>query len=212
MLLALTGMLLLAGSASAKDRNHDRIPDRWEKRHHLSLHVNQARKDQDRDGLRNRAEFKSGTDPRDSDTDGDGLSDGSEHAGTIISFDGTTLKISVFGQSDPLVGTVDSSTELECEAAPATTATASHDGPGEDPSDDSSTEPSDDPSGSDDTGDEGDAPHGDGSHGDGDHGDDDQFDEQPCGTDQLTPGMKVKEAELSLHDGVAVFDKLELHP
>jgi len=34
--------------------NHDHIPDRWEKRHHLSLHVNQARHDQDRDRLDNR--------------------------------------------------------------------------------------------------------------------------------------------------------------
>src|SRR4051812_29888219 len=61
LLLALAGMLLVTGSASAKDRNHDRIPDRWEKRHHLSLHHNQARRDQDRDGLKNRAEFRAGT-------------------------------------------------------------------------------------------------------------------------------------------------------
>ena len=32
------------------DRNHDRIPDRWERANHLSLRVNQANRDQDHDG------------------------------------------------------------------------------------------------------------------------------------------------------------------
>jgi hypothetical protein len=192
-LLALVGMLLLASSASAKDRNHDRIPDRWEKRHNLSLKVNQARKDQDRDGLKNRAEWKAGTSPRDDDSDNDGIEDGSENAGTILSFDGSVLKITVFGQSDPLVGLVDSSTEIECEHSGATL-----------------SEHGDDTEGSDDGGPGDD--QGDGQNGDGEHGDDDQFDEQPCGTDQLTAGMKVKEAELELHGGSAVFHKLELHP
>jgi len=67
-----------AGSAAAKDRNHDKLPDRWEKRHKLSLKVNQARKDQDLDGLRNRGEFRSGTDPRDADSDDDGVEDADE--------------------------------------------------------------------------------------------------------------------------------------
>jgi hypothetical protein len=199
-LLAVAGLLLLAGSASAKDRNHDRIPDRWEKRHHLSLHHGQARKDQDHDGLRNRAEFKAGDNPRDADTDGDGIDDGAENAGTIVSFDGTTLKISVFGQSDPMVGQVTDATEIECESSAAQAS-------------------SDDPSGESEPGDDhGDDPSGD-DHGDdqGDDNDDqgedhDRFDEQPCGTDQLTAGMKVKEAELHLEGGNAVFEKLELHP
>ena len=59
--LGALAMLALPAVAGAKDRNHDRIPDRWEKRHHLSLHRNQARRDQDRDHLRNRAEFLAGT-------------------------------------------------------------------------------------------------------------------------------------------------------
>jgi hypothetical protein len=203
MLLAVAGMLALAGSASAKDRNHDRIPDRWEKRHHLSLHVNQARRDQDKDGLKNRAEWRAGTDPRDADTDGDNISDGNENAGTIQSFENGVLKITVFGQSDPLVGLVDDSTEIKCEQA--ATATTSSDG---EPGDDSSS--SDDPTGHDQSDDnQGD----DNQQGDDDQGDDhDQFDEQPCGTDQLTAGMKVTEAELQLVDGQAVFQKLELHP
>jgi hypothetical protein len=61
-----------------RDRNHDGLPDRWERRHRLSLKVNQARRDQDGDGLGNRGEFGNGTDPRDPDTDGDGVGDGNE--------------------------------------------------------------------------------------------------------------------------------------
>jgi hypothetical protein len=195
MLLALAGMLALAGSASAKDRNHDRIPDRWEKRHHLSLHVNQARRDQDKDGLKNRAEWRAGDDPRKADTDGDGVEDGAENTGTVLSFDGSILKITVFGQSDPLVGLVDSSTEIECDDA--ATATTSSDTPDSEPGDDQG----DDQSGDDDQGDDND-----------DQGDDDQGGSSSCGTDQLTAGTKVKEAEVELVDGKAVFQKLELQP
>ena len=43
--------------------------------------MNQARRDQDRDQLRNRAEFLAGTNPRDADTDNDGVEDGKENAG-----------------------------------------------------------------------------------------------------------------------------------
>jgi hypothetical protein len=198
LLLALAGMLLVAGSASAKDRNHDRIPDRWEKRHHLSLHHNQARRDQDKDGLKNRAEFRAGTNPRDDDSDGDGVEDGDENAGTILSFADGVLKITVFGQSDPLVGLVDDSTEIECEHA---TATKSDEGPGESGDDDSGDDHGDDGPGDD--------------QGDDDQGedeDDDRFDERECGTDALTPGTKVKEAELRLVGGKAVFEEVELHP
>jgi hypothetical protein len=79
--LALGLLLLLASTAAARsrDRNHDRIPDRWEHRHHLSLRVNQANRDQDRDHLVNLAEFRSGTDPRDADSDDDGVEDADEN-------------------------------------------------------------------------------------------------------------------------------------
>src|SRR4051812_34572867 len=75
--LALTAALLPA-SAMARDRNHDRLPDKWEKHHHLSLSHDQSRRDQDRDGLRNLAEFRNHTDPRSDDTDDDGLDDGDD--------------------------------------------------------------------------------------------------------------------------------------
>src|SRR4051794_27989040 len=67
------------------DRNRDGLPDRWERQHHLSLEVNQARRDQDRDRLDNRQEFEHGTDPRKADSDNDGVRDRDEvnPAGTI---------------------------------------------------------------------------------------------------------------------------------
>src|SRR5438874_737534 len=86
-LLALTAPAALAKS---HDRNHDGLPDRWERHYHLSLHVNQARRDEDRDGLVNKAEFRADTNPRDADTDNDGTDDGEEHAGTVASFDPST--------------------------------------------------------------------------------------------------------------------------
>jgi hypothetical protein len=80
---ALAGAALLlsspaAASAAGRDGNHDRLPDSWERAHHLSLQVNQARRDQDRDGLRNLAEYRLRLDPRDPDTDDDGIRDGRE--------------------------------------------------------------------------------------------------------------------------------------
>jgi hypothetical protein len=136
--LGIVAILALPALASAKarDRNHDAIPDRWEKRHHLSLQVNQAHRDQDRDRLNNLGEFQNGTNPRDADTDndglrdgqemevgddptdndtdGDGTPDGQENAGTIASFDGTTLTINLF-DGHTLTGQVNDSTEIECD-------------------------------------------------------------------------------------------------
>lgn len=90
---------LLPGSAVAKskrgracprnarvDRNRDRIPDRWECRNGLSLSVKQTRRDPDRDGLNNLQEFRAGTNPRDPDSDDNGIPDGRENIGTIASF------------------------------------------------------------------------------------------------------------------------------
>src|SRR5436190_590265 len=121
LLLAAIGvlvMLAVPGIAAAKqrDRNHDGIPDRWEKRHHLSTRVNQARRDQDRDRLRNRAEFLAGTNPRNADSDGDGIPDGEENAGKIASFDPETgrLVINLFG-GDTVSGLVTEETEIECD-------------------------------------------------------------------------------------------------
>jgi hypothetical protein len=73
-------MLALPGAALAKkrDRDHDRMPDRWERAHHLSTKKKNAKRDPDRDGLSNLGEFRSKTRPHDADSDNDGVEDGDE--------------------------------------------------------------------------------------------------------------------------------------
>jgi hypothetical protein len=181
---ALVASLMLATFASAGgDRNRDRIPDRWEKQHHLSLKVNQSKRDQDGDGLNNRGEFKANLDPRDDDTDNDGVEDGDENAGTVATFTGGVLTITL-AKGGTLAAKVTPDTEIECDDA---TAKASSDGPGDDDN-------------------EGDNQNDDGDHQDGDHGDDGAS----CAADALTTGRQVKEAELKTQNGEAIWEKVEL--
>ncbi|HEY8501452.1 MAG TPA: hypothetical protein VIL21_02100 [Solirubrobacterales bacterium] len=187
LVLGALALLAMPGLAAAKDRNHDRIPDRWEKRHHLSLQVNQARHDQDRDHLRNRAEFLAGDDPRDHDSDDDGVMDGAEQAGTIASFDAQTgrLTIDLFGE-DTVSGLVTDQTEIECEDD-SSASVSSEDEPGDDnsgPSDNS----------------------GPGSENSGD----DDGEDGNCTVADLVPGAVVQEAELQVENGEAVFEEVEL--
>jgi hypothetical protein len=132
LLLAVAAAALTPAAAQASDRDHDGMGDRWEQRHH----VRSAVKDTDHDGLRNRGEFRHKSDPRDADTDDDGLRDGAEvetgndpcdrdsdddgrrddneNAGTVKSFDGTTLVIALADGSE-VSGTVTDATEVECD-------------------------------------------------------------------------------------------------
>ena len=134
--LGVLAVFALPSIAAAKDRNHDRIPDRWEKRHHLSLKVKQTRRDQDSDQLKNLGEFRQSTNPRkadsdsdgitdgeevavgdnpaDDDSDNDGVEDGNENAGTVASFDGTTLTINL-AAGGTISGLVTDRTEVKCE-------------------------------------------------------------------------------------------------
>ena len=188
----------LPGSALASDRNHDHLPDRWERHHGLSLHHKQGGRDQDRDGLRNRAEYRHHTDPRDADSDDDGMKDGvetklgsnprdrdsdddgirddREGAGTVKAFDGTTLTIAL-GAGGELTAEVTADTEIKCESEDDASM-SSHGGGGDDPGGDDSSGPSSSSgsgSGSDDSSSGGhgsDDPAGD-DHGSGGHGSDD---------------------------------------
>jgi hypothetical protein len=184
------------------DRNHNGIPDRWEHR----FRVHSATADPDHDGVTNIGEFHNGTNPRDADTDNDGvndgdddanddgIADGDEQSGVIDSFDGTKLTVKLVN-GDSLTGTVNGDTEIECEdnAAPATTATTRDDGSsGDDNSGSGSTTSGDDDQG-DDNNDQG-----------------ENENEGNCGTDALTQGTIVKEAELRLTSGGAVFEEIEL--
>jgi hypothetical protein len=195
MTLAVAASLMLAGGAFAKDRNHDRLPDKWEKRHHLSLAHKQGRRDQDHDGLKNRGEFRAHLDPRDADTDDDGIDDSAEHPGTVASFQGGVLTITL-ANGGSVSGMVTDETEVQCD-----------DDPGDDRGEDE--------------GDDGDH-HGDGGHGDddgggddsamaadGDHGDDHE-DGEDCGSAALVEGAKVLQAELKIRNGEAVWDEVEL--
>jgi hypothetical protein len=196
---ACAALLALAATGSAHgnggDGNRDRIPDRWERAHHLSLKVNQARRDQDHDGLRNRAEYLAGTNPRNADSDDDGTDDGEEGAGTVTSFTAGVLIVHLFN-GDDVKGTVDDQTEIECEhrgSAPTAARTAS-DGPGGDDQ------------GDDDGGDRHDGGDDHGDDGGDDHGDDDNG----CDASALTAGAVVREAELKTTSAGLVFRQIEL--
>jgi hypothetical protein len=204
--LALGLLAMIPSGAAAKahhrhDRNHDRIPDRWEHRHHLSLHVKQTRRDQDHDGLKNLGEFRAHTNPHDADTDNDGIDDSDEHAGTIDTFNAQTdvLTINLFG-GGTVSGKVTSDTEISCEGSDEGTVHASHEGEA-------------DNEGSDDQGDDeqGDDDQGDDNQGDDDQGEDDNGDENgSCSSADLQPGTVVHEAELEVTGAGAVFKDLEL--
>jgi hypothetical protein len=82
LLFGLIAMLALAlpGAAVAKDQDRDGLPDRWERRNGLSTKHNSAGRDNDRDRVDNRNEYREHTDPRDRDTDNDRKPDGAEDA------------------------------------------------------------------------------------------------------------------------------------
>jgi hypothetical protein len=118
MLAAALGLLVLAlpTMAAAKDRNHDHISDRWERSHNLSLKVNQAKRDQDRDKLVNRKEFAANLDPHDADSDDDGIEDGDEGAGTITAWDPETGNLTIDDLAGGHVtGKVTDQTEISCD-------------------------------------------------------------------------------------------------
>ena len=205
--LVVLAALTLASAASAKGRdgNHDGLPDRWERQHHLSLKVKQAKRDQDRDGLNNRGEFRAKTDPRDDDSDDDGIDDGDENAGTIKSFEGGVLTITLAAGGE-LAATVDEDTEIECHTTgdlKRAARSSQDDGDGEHGDNDGDHEHGDD-----------DGDHGDHEHGDDDDGDDVHEhggdDDDRCGADGLKPGTRVHEAELELTSKGKHWEELEL--
>jgi hypothetical protein len=181
--LALVAVLGIASSAAAKsrDRNHDKLPDRWERTHHLSLKVKQAKRDQDHDGLNNRGEYRAHTNPRDKDSDGDGIKDGEENAGTIRSFEDGVLTISLAGGGE-LSATVDGDTEIECHHSASASSDGDDDGPSHDADD----------------------------HGDDGPGHDAGDDDERCSPDVLKAGTKVHEAELEVTSAGKHWEALEL--
>ncbi len=196
--LGILAIFALPSIAAAKDKNHDRLPDRWENRHNLTLKVKQTRRDQDRDGLRNLGEFKAGTNPRKADTDNDGVEDGDENAGTITSFDGTTLTIKLF-DGTTISGEVTDETEVNCGCS------GHHGEP---------AEAEDDPAEEDNSGDH--SASRDRGRGHEGGGAEDPGAEDPgapsCSVDDLIEGAKVEQATLRISSGGAVFEEVELAP
>jgi hypothetical protein len=205
-LLAFALSLGAIATASAKDRNHDRIPDRWERANDLSLKVNQAKRDQDRDSLGNRGEYQAGTDPHEADSDGDGTADGDEGAGTISAWEPATgeLTINLFG-GDTVTGTVTEETRIQCASEES-----------EEPADDTETKsarpggdeaaPPAPPTSEDPTADE-DTPPPAGPH----HGGDGHCQQGvPCSADDLAVDGVVQEAHLSATADGLVFDEIKL--
>ena len=78
--VVLAALLAVPGTAMAKsrDRDHDGLPDKWEKKFHLSTHKKSAKGDPDRDGLNNMGEFRSRTNPRRADTNHNGVNDAND--------------------------------------------------------------------------------------------------------------------------------------
>jgi hypothetical protein len=107
---------IVPATASAKKPVPKASVAKWAKKNHLK--GTWKTKDADRDGLKNLAEFKAGTNPRkadsdrdglkdgnevkvgddplDRDSDGDGIKDGAEHAGTVTAVSGDTVTITQF--------------------------------------------------------------------------------------------------------------------
>jgi Bacterial TSP3 repeat len=98
--------------------------------------VKDGKEDADKDKLNNAGEDQAGTDPINPDTDGDGIKDGDEKAGEIVSFDGTTLTLRLFG-GQTISGTVDENTWIDCASADSSSGDNSGDW-----WDDSSSDPS----------------------------------------------------------------------
>jgi hypothetical protein len=230
LVVAMFTLALLAVPAAAdakrRDRDHDGLPDKWEKRHDLSVHKKSAKKDPDRDGLNNKREFSRHSDPRDADTDNDGLDDGDdvrmgddpcdddtdndgvedgdELAGTVQSFDSSTgvLTIALAGGGTQS-GTVTDATRIECEDEDAELSSARHDGEDESGDDRDNSGPGSTSSGP--------GRDGDGDRGDDDRGDDDGDDDEDCTTADLTEGRVVHEAKIVTNSsGDVVFRKIEL--
>jgi hypothetical protein len=76
---------LISVSPDVADTDLDGLPDAFEELHALSVGIDDAAGDPDGDGLPNAGEFSYRTDPDDSDTDDDGVSDGDE---VIVGFNG----------------------------------------------------------------------------------------------------------------------------
>ena len=128
--LALGALALLAMPGLAAAKTATTITSRQMGEEAPSLPQGQpGAQEPDGDKLRNRAEFLAGDNPRNADSNGDGVMDGEDNAGTIASFDTESgkLVINLFG-GETVSGLVNKETEIKCEDHSG--ASASSDGSG----------------------------------------------------------------------------------
>jgi hypothetical protein len=182
-------MLALPALASAKHHHHP-----WATKAHRGGHFRH---------------HLSGTGPGSTGSSGSGASSGQENAGTIASFDGTTLTINL-NDGHTLSGQVTSSTEIECSQGESQEdSEEGEQGDSEDQSDDQSqpggqVQPQDQGGQSGDQGQSGDSQ---------DQSDDEQgegSDDGTCTTAALVPGAIVHEADLEAGPGGEVFRSVHL--
>jgi hypothetical protein len=126
----------------------------------------------------------------------------SSPAGTVASFTGGVLTITLADKST-VSGKVTDQTELECQSAAPTASASSHDGGDDGDRHDGSGPTSSQQAGSQ-SGNDG------GSDDQGDDQDDDDGAQQSCTTAALVTGAVVQEAELSISSAGAVWHKVEL--
>ena len=169
-------------SAGTGDSDRDRISDRWERRYGLDASRNDARRDPDRDGARNIAEFRNTTNPRDRDSDDDGVRDGRE-TGSIAGFADGVLTITLLDGTQ-LRGGVTDATRIECEDGDDDGPTAAASSSGPSPSSGSSGSNS-------------------GPSGGGDE-------DRACAPSDLVAGTRIEEAELTLTAAGPVWEEVEL--
>jgi hypothetical protein len=77
---AVIGLSVVPAAAGGRDSDGDGMPNRWERNHGTRVYKADARADYDKDGLRNRAEFRLRVEPLEEDSDSDGMDDGDEVA------------------------------------------------------------------------------------------------------------------------------------
>lgn len=77
--VATTSTIAPTSTSVSQDSDEDSLPDVWEEKYKLDKNnANDAKLDNDLDGLTNLEEYKYGTNPRNADTDGDTYKDGAE--------------------------------------------------------------------------------------------------------------------------------------
>jgi hypothetical protein len=166
--LLVAASALCASPALARKHDHDKLPDRWERKFHLNTKKNDAKRDRDRDGLSNYREYLSHTNPRKKDTDRDGLKDGAErhfgfkprdrdsdddgtrdgkeNAGKITALTGSSITLRLAAG-----GKLNAGLAIDCSGGDSSGGADTGDDPAENPADDPETDDSgDEPSTGDD--------------------------------------------------------------